>query len=426
MASIYKYALTSLVLDAELMATIPYAEIPSTETWENDANTSSNPPKRLSLEARARIACSVWMCRSWTLQEGELPATIAVQFVDSAVVLGKDCKSWGVYLERFTDETIRPDAAVERPADADNFVDPEMQGLDLPNTSVWNRYRRAPECECVDIDLQRRLFETFYTGSNELATVWNELSGRSTTMPNDVPIIITNLLDLDNRNLLTYHDSAEMFQAILISLISLPMSLFFNTGPRRNGKHQNRWVPVKVGADTLASENCLIVRPSHLLYQHPPKDEDCHLSIFIVNEFVSLDTTICLNSATDATIYTVEPSVSSADQLDRGDFTSTCIIIEEAVFSSPDCPGLQKGACFYVQTKQKADTRTTPLWFQSVEDSALDLTFNCPIRLKKSSGRELSGADQEQAYLLNRINGRCDLRIHYGSLGFTEIFLTRY
>lgn len=58
MVSIYQGAMTSLVLDAELMATVPDIKLPSTEDRE---------PRRLSLEARARIACGVWMRRSWTL-----------------------------------------------------------------------------------------------------------------------------------------------------------------------------------------------------------------------------------------------------------------------------------------------------------------------------------------------------------------------
>lgn len=238
-------------------------------------------------------------------------------------------------------------------------------------------------------------------------------------MPNDVPVIITNLLDLDNRNLLALNDSAEMFEAILISLNSLPMSLFFNTGPRSTGKHQNRWVPVEVGADTLTSENDLEVRPSHLLYRYSPEDGDSQFSIFIVNEFISHETTFSLQSATEGTIYTVEPSGSSADRLDRANFTSTCIVIERA--ASLDCPGFQKGACFYVQPKPKADSRTKFLRSHSVETPVLDLTFNCPIRLRKSSIRELSGADREQVHLLERINSRCDLRIHYGALCLPEI-----
>lgn len=89
MAFIYNEAKTSLVLDAELMATVPDTKLPSTEACENDARTRLNSPRKLSLEARAHIVCSVWMCRSWTLQEGGLPATFAVQFMDNAVVLGR-------------------------------------------------------------------------------------------------------------------------------------------------------------------------------------------------------------------------------------------------------------------------------------------------------------------------------------------------
>jgi hypothetical protein len=110
-------------------------------------------------------------------------------------------------------------------------------------------------------------------------------------MPNDLPVIITNTLDLDNRNILTYHDTAEMFQAILVSLTRLLMSLFFNTGPRKDGKHQNRWVPVKIGADTLASDDSLVVQFDHLLYRHVPESIPPDFSIFVINEIVSWNST---------------------------------------------------------------------------------------------------------------------------------------
>lgn len=193
------------------------------------------------------------------------------------------------------------------------------------------------------------------------------------------------------------------------------MSLFFNTGPRRNGKHKNRWVPVQVSADTLASRNCLKVHSNHLSYRHAPENNVSDLSVYIVDEFIFLNTEVILHSETEDTVYTVELSSSSVDQLDKERFTSTCVIIEST--ASPDCPGLRKGACFYVQPKQRSDSRMGASGRNDiVETSVLDLTFNCPIRLWKSLSSEVPGAGQEQVYGLNRINGARDIRIHYGLL----------
>ncbi|KAF2011119.1 hypothetical protein BU24DRAFT_472277 [Aaosphaeria arxii CBS 175.79] len=415
MASIYKRAMTSLVLDAELMATVSDDNFPSAEPHDVDTRMCRNISRELSLEARARLTCSVWMCRSWTLQEGELPATIAVQFLDNSVVLGRTSNLNGTYCERFTDGLSSnlqiPGGGLET-----NSPDP-----DLRSTHEQSDSTRGSHCECVDIVLQRTLFETFFREYSELATVWNELSGRSTTMSNDLPIIITNILDLDNRNLLTYHDTADMFQAILLSLKRLPMSLFFNTGPRKSGNHQNRWVPIKIGADTLALENQLVVRRNHLLYRHRAEDTCSNLSVFTINKILSLKSTVYLHSASENVFYTAELPGDSADPLDTEGYTSTCVIIENVI--SPSDPDVRKGACFYARPKRKIDYRRglrgRRLFCSRgyVETPGLELTFLYPIRLRKSGIDTLQTVNQERILLLNSID-ECDIKINYGISSF--------
>ena len=63
MASIYAGSNQGFVLDAELMAT----------------KLSAYPDKR---EALCQISCSVWMCRSWKLQEAILPVHCLFLFAD--------------------------------------------------------------------------------------------------------------------------------------------------------------------------------------------------------------------------------------------------------------------------------------------------------------------------------------------------------
>jgi hypothetical protein len=65
MASIYAASVQELVLDAELLR------------CSVDADTA--------LESLARIACSAWMTRSWTLQEGVLARECVFPFRDRVV-----------------------------------------------------------------------------------------------------------------------------------------------------------------------------------------------------------------------------------------------------------------------------------------------------------------------------------------------------
>jgi hypothetical protein len=108
MASIYKGAMTSLVLDAELMTVVPKIATQSAEALGSHRNASTRSSKMLHVEARTRIACSVWMSRSWTFQEGELPPTVTVQYLNTAVVMGRPSKNDGRYMKQFTSETMEP------------------------------------------------------------------------------------------------------------------------------------------------------------------------------------------------------------------------------------------------------------------------------------------------------------------------------
>lgn len=85
MASIYRGAVCALVLDLELMSFNSDNEVENQDAGQGGITPTAGS-LALSLGSRARMACSVWMSRSWTLQEGKLPRLIAVQFADEACI----------------------------------------------------------------------------------------------------------------------------------------------------------------------------------------------------------------------------------------------------------------------------------------------------------------------------------------------------
>ena len=239
-----------------------------------------NKSQGMSKEIRARIACSTWMCRSWTFQEGQLPPSIVIQFLNRAMILGRASVEDGRYLERarsvqqsMTEPSME---STQTPIDEDRST---HQGIELTVSQArpdqCQREQEEDKCNCIDIDLQRTFYSTFFEGSIDtdsgstkinsssrvahFVTVWNELGGRSTTQPNDIPLMVANILDFETQDLHQHKGAEEMFLRIILSLGVVPLTIFFNTGPRQDqsGSHQNRWVPLKISTSTLTSDHLL-------------------------------------------------------------------------------------------------------------------------------------------------------------------------
>lgn len=257
MASIYKGAISCLVLDAELMAT----------------KLTLLGSRKLAPLSHARIAYSVWMSRSWTIQEGQLPPNIAIQFLDVQVVLSSE-RGWihSQLKESVTMNTSRKGKGTDNADGFDMLADQEAGTIMLENIDVAPQVTQSRELAhsdtgCVGTALRNRLFSTFLGRTTGFVHAWNKLSGRSKSMSAsaDIPVLITNMLDLENGDLLT-GETHEKFQAILLSLDKIPLPLFFNMGLRHApyGDHQNRWIPVGISTAVLSDMCSLSVFPSRV------------------------------------------------------------------------------------------------------------------------------------------------------------------
>jgi len=88
--------------------------------------------------------------------------------------------------------------------------------------------------------------------ANGFALVWNALTGRSTSKPEDIFLILANMLDL-KCGPLHHLSSEERLQNIIFSLPYSPLSLLFIREKRGFQTYPlNTWVPAKLGLDLLA------------------------------------------------------------------------------------------------------------------------------------------------------------------------------
>jgi hypothetical protein len=202
MASIYAGSSRVFVLDRELTA-IPLPEICR------------------DLEYQYQITCSVWMCRSWTLQEAMLPGECLFQF------------DGGIFRLRKSSSLFR-------------FLDMDKYSLGRDN-----RYRPSlPSSGLYSWEEVESFIST-----------WNGLAGRSTTKAEDLYVVLASCLGFKLRQFRAIKSLEEKVQHMLFSFQELPLSLFFNSGPRLNpaGNHHNRWVPTQVSRHLLESGSTFVL-----------------------------------------------------------------------------------------------------------------------------------------------------------------------
>ncbi|KAI1179884.1 hypothetical protein F4777DRAFT_532360 [Nemania sp. FL0916] len=392
MASIYKGAVASLVLDMELMAT-PLHLDPTTN--------------KLSPEARARIACSAWMTRSWTLQEGMLPPSIAFQCLDDVILLrGSEERSMRI---QEVDQQFR---AGEQTASGLAPTDP----AELPSQRIISPpdYR-----EHVDFTLKRELGDVLIRTGCDFSSAWNALCTRSTTESKDVPLIFTNIIGLHSQPLLKYRESHEMILAIILSIEDPPLSIFFNTGPRHDsgGNHYNRWVPQEVRGDKLLDGGVLSVSSSHLSYEFDQSLYHDGMSIWIVDSVVPMHSTVYLDFQSEDVIYKIDPSTDSdTDELDTTNFTTTYFILDDVAL--PFGEQKTRGACFYAARVNHA---------KEGETDSVDLIFNCPVQvLQQINNTDRAQPDPERIFTPTRLTTPRVLKIRYDPLpNFTPLRVRR-
>ncbi|KAJ4305899.1 hypothetical protein N0V90_001432 [Kalmusia sp. IMI 367209] len=255
MASIYAGAHTTMVLDAELMAT-------TTTTHE----------------CLARIICSVWMRRSWTLQEGLLSPQCTIWFADKAVIFRPaedgELMTWGYPYQAIggTDAPKRHLNAID-----DSIQTSLIRFLEYHFLHIRHLIRLKDQQFSYNAHDQVNYFgnetsqfpnfggpasiseEKLHAALCEcFVLIWNALSGRSTSKSKELSLILANLLDMGCGPLLNL-TTEERLQSIIFSLPRLPLSLLFNSGPKLTSKKYpfNRWVPVEMSADLLTQRSTL-------------------------------------------------------------------------------------------------------------------------------------------------------------------------
>lgn len=102
--------------------------------------------------------------------------------------------------------------------------------------------------------------------TKQLVDTWNELAHRATTMPEDLYVIVANLLDFNAEAVMEAAEGrGERMRAMVLSFEELPVALFWNSAGRRwGGGGRNGWVPVETSKSLLTARPVMEVREEGL------------------------------------------------------------------------------------------------------------------------------------------------------------------
>jgi hypothetical protein len=361
MAAIYVQAQSMLVLDESLRSSFPSGED--------------------ELEQDAQILCSPWMSRAWTLQEAALGLNRYIQVKDNKLIASFESKESHLY---------RPDHVL---TDGQTIYPNEQEG----HFDDLHAFFRNMQTATSPVALPGMANSA--VGAEELGEairftkVWNSLSGRTTTMPEDLHVIIATLLGFSPQEVLNL-PAEERMKAILGAQSQLPLALLFEKGPRLRSK-KSRDPPTKPLPD-YSPDNWVITAPgngSHLdlmygvMSKTPegcimiscglpnlnnPKFDSSELVAFLINYPLPKQFWL-LYPATDTRIW-IELYSSDSPEPESEHGLSILLVHKYCAAADPGSSGkpsyLPKGAALRVNLQQVS------IW---------ECTYYCPIRVRAHS-----------------------------------------
>jgi hypothetical protein len=209
MALIYANAKQVLVLDGEL----------------GQIDLEGQPRELID----ARILCSKWNTRCWTLQEGVLARVCLFLFRNSGTAAAEQYRAISPK-ERDLSKLCRKYLQEVLAMGASKLA---RRNLGLADSAMYkpNRY-----------GLLSRFIGT-----------WNDIGQRSTTKAEDIHAILANLTDFSAAKIMSLESPVDRVKAMLERIGQFPLDLMYNDSfrPEAGGNHDCRWVPAAPGSQPL-------------------------------------------------------------------------------------------------------------------------------------------------------------------------------
>ncbi|CAM1501502.1 Fc.00g034860.m01.CDS01 [Cosmosporella sp. VM-42] len=243
-------------------------------------------------EILARVCTTAWMRRCWTFQEAAITQQCHVRCLERSfdpleISVGQLSKlQWTHHTDSFIEMMRRSFTmirwVVRNLRDRDVLVYMRTMPNRNSKDAITSLVSRPFKDVLMDHFQGRRSTTGTYdphdpeTLYQEFVRCWNTLTKRTTTMWDDIHIILANLLDFNAFEILKLRDPAERMKCLLWSMPALPLGLFFNAeGPRHDpgGNHNNRWLPLYPKQNHVAIEPRVHVGTSCIILNGTVEDD---------------------------------------------------------------------------------------------------------------------------------------------------------
>ena len=350
----------------------------------------------------AHIVASVWMCRSWTLQEGVLSPECAIQFQDKTVILSEYNLASEVSAPGMFGKYLRLNFLQLRSTQKDGtFLSNTVRRL----VPLWQELTGRTLSEDGDGDVSPVTVDQF-------TSVWNALAGRSTTMTEDQYIILANVLDLPLLPLVRLATSRERMQSIILNLDRVPFSLFLNVYPgqcNENMSPLNSWIPSRVTSNILTAKSNAKVERGYLKLENARLRNDLELSIYQVAEFIPHSSTYCLlvPSHPKDRRYKVEAVATTTHGVECDRYCSIILIVQDQQ-TNDDHPVL--GACFHTLESPRDEYS---------REAEIRLVFCCSVRISRITTNDTNHLEAiSRDYIAQELRKNSNISIKYCTYWF--------
>jgi hypothetical protein len=243
----------------------------------------------------------------------------------------------------------------------------------------------------------------------QLVDTWNELAHRSTTMPDDLHVIIANLLDFNADRIMKISTREDRMKAMILSFDLLPVSLFWNDGPKFGDSlsfdtsDNNRWIPVQPSKTELTLSPVMQVTQGWLEVNIVSVDGMRNAEAFILHDNparAGQASFLCADLWSSSELQRVSLLGLRTDEILTPTFLghAQCLIIEAA--SATSRHNLRKGALF---------ARISP---SEAEDSTIiRLTYCCPVTVEVCLHQS---SDEERYARAEALSSTTKLNVKYG------------
>lgn len=334
---IYAGAFNTLVLDRELQD----ISAPAASQVSGD-------------EFAALVFGSKWMQRGWTLEEGSLAQTCVFQLMGKPYEMSNSLKNLLPKIEWHHSPLDRA------------FINARRLMPLLINRALSDEKRILT----TDPRHSRASRLTKLLRVPQFVHTWNSLLERSTTKPQDGPIIFANLLDFNVYSLMPEPED-ERLKLLIQNCDELPLSLLYSTGPRMCVKEQPElgWVPKAIGGNHLVVGAVLRKidpkRPNNQVTFEIDRSDSDQESIMVLRtlpgDCIPYDIGLFVVSDNNNGEYFIEiqrPTIPGPDdkEIQRAardtyaQSTMTCVVIDLACGTASRRGFAGRGARFYVDT----------------------------------------------------------------------------